>query len=231
GLEHRRVAGNDGGHRHATHDRAREVPRRNDRTDTERDVTHLVVFTGHLRYRCTIGEAQHFAAVVLGEIDQFRDVAIGFRPVLADFVDHPRRELELAFADLRGHAEQACRTVARVRVLPGLERTIRCLDCLPRVLVRALDDAADDDRAIERAAHFDDRAVADFPAIDDHRPGAAELAAHLRECLLHRLAVFRLRAVGERLVPELAYHVVSPAATRRRRTEYFVLACRRAADA
>src|SRR5690606_836257 len=145
-------------------------------------------------------------AVVLGEVDQFCDIRVRLDPGLADFIDHPGSQLELALADLRSRAEQSLRALAGIRELPRPERAVRGQDRLARVLVRAADGTTDHDGAVEGAPYLIDRPVRDLLAIDDHRPGASELPAHLLQSLLHRLAVLRLREVGERLVSELRYH-------------------------
>ena len=71
--------------RHADHDRAGEVPRRNHDADAERDVDHLVFLAFDRDDRLRLRVAQRFARVELEEVDRFGGVAVGFGPALADF--------------------------------------------------------------------------------------------------------------------------------------------------
>jgi hypothetical protein len=65
----------------------------------------VIVLTRQLNRRGDLAKAQRFAAVELAEVDRLRNVAIGFCPILTDFKDQPRHELEFAFAEQVAHAE------------------------------------------------------------------------------------------------------------------------------
>ena len=135
GLQDDGVAADDRGQRHAGHDGAGEVPRRNHRADAERNVVQRVVLAGQLDGRLRLGEAQRFARVELAEVDGLGDVGVGFSPVLADFEDQPGHEFHLALAHecrRRGTARLArSSTVVRLQDSKGLERGLhRWLDVL-----------------------------------------------------------------------------------------------------
>ena len=53
-----------------------------------------------------MGESQGFAGVELEEVDRLRHVGVRLRPVLADLVDKPGTEFELAVPDERCRAQQ-----------------------------------------------------------------------------------------------------------------------------
>ncbi len=79
-LEHHGVAGDKRRGDQPGHDGAREIPRRNDHTDAERNIDKIVALAANRRELLGLTETQHFAAVEFEEIDGFGDVGVGFRP-------------------------------------------------------------------------------------------------------------------------------------------------------
>ena len=106
GLQDDRVATHDGGQRHAAHDGAGKIPRRNHHAHAQRNVTQPAALARQLHGRPGVGEAKRFQGVEIAEVNQFSDVAIGLGPVFADLEDHPRHQLELALAQQYAHPEQ-----------------------------------------------------------------------------------------------------------------------------
>ena len=142
-LEHDGVAGDDGRGGHAGHDRAREVPRRDDDADAQRDVVQLglVVRLGIGRMR--LAQPQHLAAVELQEVDRLRGVGVGLDPRLAGFEHHQRAELVLALAHDLCRMEQVTGPLRIWNALPVLERPGRFAHCAVGQLRRRLADPAD----------------------------------------------------------------------------------------
>ena len=81
-FENDSVAGDDRGQCHTRHDSERKIPRRNYRTDAERNVFEDVLLA---RIRCDrlfARPAQHLATVELAKIDRLRNIAVGLGPGL-----------------------------------------------------------------------------------------------------------------------------------------------------
>ena len=133
-FEHDRVAGDDRGRRHADHDRAGEVPRRDHRADAQRDVDELVAFALERHDRLRPRVAQRLARVELEEVDRLGDIAVGFGPALADFVDQQRVVIEAPLAQQLRRSEEILRALGQRQMLPGFERARRRLDRLARLL-------------------------------------------------------------------------------------------------
>src|SRR5207253_985368 len=57
-LQNDCIAADDGGSRHASHDGARKIPRRDDGAYAERDVAKLVMLAGKLHWRLRAVQAQ-----------------------------------------------------------------------------------------------------------------------------------------------------------------------------
>ena len=115
------VAADDRGQRHAGHDGAGEIPRRNHRAHAERNVHQRVALAGQLDRRLRLGEAQRFARVELAEVDGLGDVGVGLGPVLADFEDQPRHVFHLALAHQVADAEQQAGALFDRGAAPGFE--------------------------------------------------------------------------------------------------------------
>ena len=62
-LQHNRVAAHDGRQRHAAHDRAREIPRRNHRAHAQRDVAQPVALARQLHRSLGFRQPQRFQRV------------------------------------------------------------------------------------------------------------------------------------------------------------------------
>ena len=124
-LEDDRVAADDGSHRHAGHDCAREIPRRNHRAHTQRDVGQRIALARQLHWRFSFGETQGFAGVELAEVDGLRDVGVGLAPVLADLEDQPSHVVHFALAHQVGGAEQQAGALFDGSAAPGFEGSER----------------------------------------------------------------------------------------------------------
>ncbi len=117
-LDDGRVARHQRGHGHARQDGEREVPWRNHHAHAQRDVDHLVVLAGKLVDPLRAGQAQHFAGVVLAEIDAFGNVGFGFGPGLAGLRHQPGVELHLAGAQDAGGLQQQADALGGGRAAP-----------------------------------------------------------------------------------------------------------------
>ena len=105
-LQDHGVAADDRGQRHAGHDGAGKIPRRNHRAHAQRNVDQSVALARHLHRQFGPRQAQRLARVVFAEVDGLGDVGVGFGPVLADFENQPGAEFELALAQQIAHAEE-----------------------------------------------------------------------------------------------------------------------------
>ena len=123
------VAADDGGERHAGHDGAGEIPRRNYSADAERDVVQRVALAGQLDGRLRLGEAQHLARVELAEVDGLGDVGVGLNPVLTDFEDEPGHEFHFALAHEVADAKDEAGALFHGGAAPGLEGFERGFHC------------------------------------------------------------------------------------------------------
>jgi hypothetical protein len=203
GLQHHGVAGQQRCGGHAGHDGEREVPRRDDRADPERDVDHLVAFAGDRRQRLRRGHAQHLAGVVFEEVDRFGGVGVGLGPGLADFVAQQRREQVLALAQPLGGVEEDADAVVHVGVGPGREGGVRLFDGDLGFRSRQLRILADAARDFARIEVLEGLAALHRLTADPARPGAAQhvLGDGLQR-LLEGLLFVVAGKIGERFVAE-----------------------------
>ena len=126
-LQHNRVAHDDGSHRHASHNCAGEIPRRNHRANAERNVHQAITLPGKLRRSFHLGHAQRFASVEFAEINGLGDVGIRLAPIFADFKNQPRAKFKATFANNIGHAKHKAGTLFRRATAPrgkGLQRRL-----------------------------------------------------------------------------------------------------------
>ena len=129
GLQDDGVAADNGGQRHAAHDGAGKVPRRNYHAYAQRDVAQPIALARQLHRRLSLREANRLQRIEVAEVNQLGDVAIGFSPVLADLEHHPRHQLKLTLAHQRAGAEQQPGALFNRGILPGLECLQRRLHC------------------------------------------------------------------------------------------------------
>ena len=113
------VAAHDRSQRHAGHDRAGKIPRRNHRAHAQRNVDQRVALAGHLHRQFGPRQAQRFAGIVFAEVDGLGDIGVGLGPVLADFEDQPRAEFELALAQQIANAEEQAGALFDRRLAPA----------------------------------------------------------------------------------------------------------------
>ncbi len=66
----------------------------------------MIVLALNFDQRLVARIAQHLACIEFEKIDRFSGVAVGFRPGLRHFVNHPGREFMFALAHQRGGAKQ-----------------------------------------------------------------------------------------------------------------------------
>jgi hypothetical protein len=167
----------------------REVPRRDDDADAERDVGEAVVFALDACERLRRCVAQHLACVELAEVDGLGRVAVGLGPGLGDLVHHPRGEVVFALAQQRGHAEEDVCALLRERVAPSLEDLVGLLDGLRRQLLRRLVEAADNLRLACGVAALKQVARLYSLAADNERVLAPQLRADALQRLAHRARI------------------------------------------
>src|SRR5262249_54071974 len=130
GLQNHGVAGYERRRNQAGHDGAREIPRRNDHADAERNVYKIVALSAHRSQLLRLGQTKHLAAVELAEINRFGNVRVGFHPGFSDFVADQRIQLEFAFANDLRRAENALHALMGRNLFPNIEIRVRGFDGL-----------------------------------------------------------------------------------------------------
>ena len=204
-LQNYSVAADDGSRRHAGHDGAGEIPRRNYCAYSERNVGERIVLAGHLHGRLGFGETQGFASIKFQEVDGLGNIGVGFAPVLADFKNEPGHVIHFALA----HAGRR-RGTAGWRALPS-EVFFQRVECLQRgghgrfhMLFAGLLMDADYLRWLRRIQRLDLVGSLDALAADDEVILAAKLAADALDGSAHLAGVVFLAEVEEGLVGERA---------------------------
>src|SRR4029077_4981536 len=106
---------------HAAENRDRKIPGRDYERDAARPVMIITFFARHLLCEFWAPESPTFLRVDPAEIDRFADIAVGFRPCLADFENFYCRQLVApAFQDV-GRAFQQLRSLLYWRPPPFFE--------------------------------------------------------------------------------------------------------------
>src|SRR6188472_1703127 len=115
------VSSNNSGRRHAAENRDREIPRRNYECYASRPVMMITFLARHLLREFRPPESPHLLRVERAEIDCFANVAVSFRPRLANFENFDCREfITPALQDFR-HAFQQSRPLLDRRPSPFFE--------------------------------------------------------------------------------------------------------------
>src|SRR3984957_10303097 len=178
-LEDDGVATHDRYQRHASHDGARKIPRRNHGAYAQRNVHHRIVLAGQLDGRLRLRKAKRLASVELAEIDGLGNIGVGLSPVLADFKHQPRHEFHLALAHEITDAEHQAGALFHRGTAPRFE-------CLERgghrwlyVLLAGLLMGADNLRRFRWIQRLDLVGFLDAFASDDEVILVAQLSANL----------------------------------------------------
>ena len=108
-------------------DRHREIPRRNDQRHAARPVMLIAFFAEHVLRQIRPANDPHLLPVEEEEIDRLADVAVGFGPRLADFVNFECGELEPTAIHDRGHAFQELRAMIDAHAGPMFKGIARRL--------------------------------------------------------------------------------------------------------
>src|SRR5579862_675067 len=198
------VAADDGGERHSGHDRAWEIPRRNYRADSERDVMQRVMLSGQLDWRLRFREAQRLARVELTEVDGLGDVGVGLSPVLADFENEPCHVFHFALAEEIADAEDESGALFDGGAAPGLEGVERSLYCGLHVFFASLLMDADDLRRLRRVQRLDLLGSLDAFAADDEVVLASQLGADFGDGGAHAARVLFVAEIIKGLGDEWA---------------------------
>ncbi len=189
GLQDDRVARHQRRRGHATRDRQRKVPRRDDHADPERVIRQLVVLAGQARQRMRAREAHSFSTVVLQEVDRLGGVPVGFWPRLARLVNHRGAEEMLPRTHERGHFEQQSSALARLPPRPvGKSGPGR----VERPLGLSLPGPGDTTHTLcllARIQTVDPGARGNVLAADDERPFAREFVFDATQGGQHRLTL------------------------------------------
>ena len=199
------VAADDGSERHAGHDGAGKVPRRNDGADAERNVGQGAALARQLHGRLNFREAQSLARVELAEVDGLGNVGVGLEPVLGDFEHQPRHEFEFALAHHIGDPEQERRALFDRRAAPVGEGLQRGLYGGFDVLLAGLLVDADHFRRLGGIDGTDLVGGLDALAADDQVVLAAQLSAHFFDGGAHLAHVVFFGEIDERLILERAF--------------------------
>jgi hypothetical protein len=201
-LQHDRVAADDRSDRHAGHDGAGKVPRRNHGADAERNIGQRVALARQLHGRFGLREAQRLARVELAEIDGLGNIGIGLEPVLRNFKHQPSHVFQLALAHDIGHVKQKRRALFDRRVAPVTERLTGGLYGGFDVLLASLLVNSD---YLRRLGGIDGpNLVGGLAALaaDDQVILAAELATHFLDRGAHLAHIVFFGEIDERFILE-----------------------------
>ena len=199
------VAADDRGQRHAGHDGAGKIPRRNHRAHAQRNVGQGVALAGQLHRRLGLGEAQRLARVELAEVDGLGDVGIGLKPVLRNFKDQPGHEFQLALAHQIAHAKQQRRALFGGSVSPAFEGLRSGIDGGLNVLLAGFLMDADHFGGFGRIDGTDLVRGLDAFAANDQVILAAQLPAHFFERGAHLAHILFLAEIDKRFVLERTF--------------------------
>ena len=177
-LQNYGIAADGGGGRHAGHNCARKIPRRNYGADSERNILQRVAFAGELHGRLGGGKAQRFAAIKFQEVDGFADVGVGFAEIFRDFKDQPCAKFKAALRNNFGGAEEYGGALFPWSDTPGGEGFQRGLHGGFDVLGFGFLVDADNFGRLRGIYGADFFRGGDFLAADNQRIFAAELLAH-----------------------------------------------------
>src|SRR5579862_2480761 len=201
-LQNHRVAADNGGQRHASHNGAGKIPRRNDRAYAQRNVVQGVVFAGQLNRSLRFRKTQGLARVELAEVDGLGNVGIGLGPVLADFEDQPCHVFHLALAHEIADAEDEAGALFDGGTAPGFERFERGFHGRFDVIFVGFLMDADDLRGLRRIQRLDLVSRLDALAADDEVILAAKLSTDFGDGGAHAAGVFFVAEIIEGLGDE-----------------------------
>src|SRR2546430_13182864 len=105
------VPGNNSSRRHAAENRDRKIPRRDYEGDATRPVMIVTFFARHLLREFWAPESTHLLRIERAKIDRFADIAVGFRPRLADLENFYCREFIASALQDGGRAFQQLRSL------------------------------------------------------------------------------------------------------------------------
>ena len=122
------VAGDERGGNHAGKNGERKIPWRDDKGDAARPIMLIAFFAGHVLRQTRAADQPHLVRVEQAEIHRFADVAVGFRPRLADFENFQRGKLEAAALHDGGDALEQLRAFFNRHAAPPNECSFRSGD-------------------------------------------------------------------------------------------------------
>src|SRR5205814_6982509 len=140
------------------------------------------------------------------EVDRFRGVAVGFRPRLRDFIDHPGREFMLALTHQGGRAKQQRNALSCGNIAPCLESLSGGLDSFGGEFLRRLVKLADDLRPVCWVDAVKNVAGIDAFAANHQRVLASELALNFFERGAHGRSIFFLLEISKWFVTKFCWH-------------------------
>jgi hypothetical protein len=199
GLQDDGVAADDRRQRHAGHDGARKIPRRNHRAHAQRNVVQRVVLAGKLDGRLSLRKTQGLARVELAEVDGLGNIGVGLNPVLADFENQPRHEFHLALAHQIADAEHQAGALFDRSAAPGFEGFERGLHGGLNVLFAGLLMDADNLRRLRRVQRLDLVGSPDALAADDRGRTRGPAGADFGDGGAHAAGVFFVAKIVKRL--------------------------------
>src|SRR4051812_10619078 len=138
------VSSNNSGRRHPAENRDRKIPRRDYERHTARPVMVITFFARHLLRELWATESPHLLRVEPAEIDCFANIAVGFRPWLADFENFYCRKFVTPALQYVGRALQQSRPLFDRRPSPFFECSTRSFNGTLRLVDSRFGSITDD---------------------------------------------------------------------------------------
>ena len=199
-FEDHTVACHDGGRAHAAGNGQGKIPRRDHRANTLGLIEVLIDFTRRMSLIPRLVETQHFAGVVVQEINGLVHIIVRLAPLLALFQDLPGADfVDPAFQDLCGACQDLGPRWSR-HVAPCLERALSRLNGLLDLVRTGLADPADHLVRLGRVDGIDHVLCEHVLTVDVQRIRLAQPALHIGQGLDKTVTNPGIGQVGQRRV-------------------------------
>src|SRR5712671_1130810 len=196
------VPSNNSGRRHAAENRDRKIPRRDYEGDATRPVMMITFFAWHLLREFWASESAHLLRVERAKIDCFADIAVGFRPRLADFENFYCREFVAPAPQDVGRALQQLRSLLERRPSPFFECRTRSFNGTLGFVYPSFRSVADN---LRRRGWINRRRQIvgpNFFPSDVQRTFFAEALSRFAQCALHFVLAVFVNETHKRCVSE-----------------------------
>ena len=166
----------------------------------------MVFFAFNFHERLVARITQHLAPVKLQEINCLRRVAVGLGPCLRNLINHPRRQLVLAFPQDPSYAKQEFSTLFGAGILPCLKRVVSRLH---RLVCEFLSRFLETTNHLGTIGWIDAVELCrglDSLAANHQRIFAVQLTPDLLQRCSHSLRILFFAEIGKRFISKFGWH-------------------------